>query len=335
MSWNIADESRFGIHSIDHFALEVPSLPEAEAFFSSFGLRVAKRQQSLELSAQGHSHTWARIHEGARKRLAYLSLNCFAEEFEGLCSQLQRAGARPAIGLPYVDRIGTWFLDPDGNLLQLKIGPKTTPSGLAPIEGIARRAGQRGSQSRAGASRVHPGRLSHVVLFTSSVDMSLAFYRNALGLRLSDRSGNAVAFTHARHGSDHHLIAFAAGGAKGWHHSAWDVASVDEVGAGAEQMRKAGYTQGWGTGRHVLGSNYFHYVRDPWGSFAEYSAEMDFVPSGTLWPAANHPPEDSMYLWGPQLPADFVNNNEFVASRGASASASEIRNSQLNRKEAR
>jgi catechol 2,3-dioxygenase-like lactoylglutathione lyase family enzyme len=320
MSWNIAgDESRFGIHSIDHFTLEVPSLSEANTFFSSFGLQVTHRQDHLELSAVGQTHIWARIHEGSRKRLAYLSFNCFAEEFEGLRAQLQREGARPAAAVPYADERGTWFFDPDGNLIQLKVGPKTTPSGLTPRQEVARRAGQRGSQARGGASQVHPRRLSHVVLFTSSVDMSLSFYRNALGLRLSDRSGDAVAFTHARHGSDHHLIAFASGGAKGWHHSAWDVASVDEVGAGAEQMRKAGYTQGWGTGRHVLGSNYFHYVRDPWGSFAEYSAEMDFVPTGTLWPAADHPPEDSMYLWGPDLPADFVKNHEFVAPDGDTA----------------
>ena len=158
-----------------------------------------------------------------------------------------------------------------------------------------------------------PRRLSHVVLFTSSVDGALAFYRNALGLRLSDRSGDAVAFTHARHGSDHHLIAFVSGGAKGWHHSAWDVANVDEVGAGAEQMRKAGYSQGWGTGRHVLGSNYFHYVRDPWGSYAEYSSDIDYIPVDHDWKSGDHPPEDSFYVWGPTPPSDFAFNHEFAS----------------------
>lgn len=77
---------------------------------------------------------------------------------------------------------------------------------------------------------VHLRRLSHMLIFTPSINRSIAFYRDALGLRLSDRSGDLVAFMHARHGSDHHLIAFAASSAKGWHHSAWDVAGVDEVG---------------------------------------------------------------------------------------------------------
>ena len=68
--------------------------------------------------------------------------------------------------------------------------------------------------------------------------------------------------------------------------------------------------QGWGMGRHVLGSNYFRYVRDPWGSYAEYSFDIDFVEPGSNWPAADHPPEDSLYVWGPSLPADFVTNFE-------------------------
>ena len=33
-----------------------------------------------------------------------------------------------------------------------------------------------------------------------------------LGLRLSDRSGNIVAFMHGIHGSDHHMITRAPGG---------------------------------------------------------------------------------------------------------------------------
>ena len=75
-------------------------------------------------------------------------------------------------------------------------------------------------------------------------------------------------------------------------------------------MDAQGYTHGWGVGRHVLGSNYFHYVRDPWGSFAEYSYDIDFIPADVDWPAADHPPEDSFYVWGPPVPDDFVINHE-------------------------
>ncbi|ABM95643.1 LysR family transcriptional regulator [Methylibium petroleiphilum] len=147
-------------------------------------------------------------------------------------------------------------------------------------------------------------------VFTPDIARAIDFYARALGLRLSDRSRDAVAFMHGRHGSDHHLVAFASSSARGWHHSSWDVDGIEAVGKGGEQMRKAGYTEGWGTGRHVLGSNYFHYVRDPWGSFAEYSADIDFIATGMTWPTGDHAPEDSLYLWGPEVPDYFFHNSE-------------------------
>ena len=78
-------------------------------------------------------------------------------------------------------------------------------------------------------------------------------------------------------------------------------------------MAQAGYEQGWGIGRHVLGSNYFRYVRDPWGSYAEYSYDIDFVEAGNVWPSADHCAEDSLYVWGPSLPQDFIVNHELPA----------------------
>lgn len=30
------------------------------------------------------------------------------------------------------------------------------------------------------------------------------------------------------------------------------------------------------------------------------------------WPAADHPPEDSLYVWGPGLPDDFITNRELA-----------------------
>ena len=78
------------------------------------------------------------------------------------------------------------------------------------------------------------------------------------------------------------------------------------------QMLAEGWDRGWGVGRHVLGSNYFYYVRDPWGSYCEYSYDIDYIPAGFEWPAANHDPEDSLYLWGPNVPEDFVVNYEVV-----------------------
>lgn len=50
--------------------------------------------------------------------------------------------------------------------------------------------------------------------------------------------------------------------------------------------------------------------RDSWGSHAEYSADIDYISLDQDWEAGDHAPEDSFYLWGPELPADFVRNFE-------------------------
>jgi catechol 2,3-dioxygenase-like lactoylglutathione lyase family enzyme len=80
----------------------------------------------------------------------------------------------------------------------------------------------------------------------------------------------------------------------------------------ALHMADKGFTYGWGLGRHVLGSNYFHYVRDPWGSYAEYSCDIDYIPFDKDWRDGDHPPEDSLYMWGPVVPPDFATNFEVV-----------------------
>jgi catechol 2,3-dioxygenase len=58
---------------------------------------------------------------------------------------------------------------------------------------------------------------------------------------------------------------------------------VHHVGLGATQMADRGFASGWGLGRHVVGSNYFHYIRDPWGSYSEYSCDIDYIPKGCDW----------------------------------------------------
>lgn len=299
------------VHSIDHFALNVPSVDMAERFFSAFGLnvrRVGATGSALELRA-ADGHRWARVLPAEKKSLAWLSFNCFEGDLEGLRAQVRAAGATiETSDIP--DAQGFWFHDPDGNLIQVKVGPKTSPSAKSPSKVDVCAADERGSHTRSSSQSVRPRRLSHLLLFTPGVSRALDFYSKALGLRLSDRSADVIAFTHAPHGSDHHLVAFAKSSARGWHHSAWDVDNINVVGEGASQMAAAGYTKGWGTGRHVLGSNYFHYVEDPWGSFCEYSADIDFVTAGHQWPAGDYPPEDSLYLWGPPVPQNFIHNTE-------------------------
>jgi catechol-2,3-dioxygenase len=304
------------IHSIDHFTLAVPALDVARNFFTAFGLQVEECDAGLLLRTKSGEHVWGQVIADDAKHLAYLSFNCYEADFATLVAQVTKA--RAVITSPHPRaryREGLWFEDPEGNLLQLRVGPKKTPDvrsdgGLIPNE----RVGRGVTTSRAQAERVHPTRLSHVLLFTADVDAQVRFYAQVLGLGLSDRSADIIAFMHGCHGSDHHLVAFAKSHRRGWHHSSWDVPNVEHVGHGWMQMQAAGFTRAWGLGRHVLGSNYFCYIEDPWGSFCEYSADMDFVPEGFNWPAGDHPVEDSLYLWGPPPLPNFVTNTEVATT---------------------
>ena len=163
-------------------------------------------------------------------------------------------------------------------LIEVKVAPKVSPDRKSESKWTPAPGGSAGAAIREKSPTVRPRRLSHVLIFTADVDASIKFYERTLGLRLSDRSADLVAFMHGIHGSDHHLLALVKSSAPGFHHCSWDVSSIDDIGLGAMRMHDKGWTKGWGLGRHVLGSNYFHYVRDPWGSFSEYSCDIDYIP---------------------------------------------------------
>ena len=207
---------------------------------------------------------------------------------------------------------GVWFRDPDGTLIETRVAEKSSPNEKAVQSNPSSLPGVQGSHARSMSPFVRPRRLAHILLFSGDVLRSIAFYSRVLGLRLSDRSGDGVAFMHGIHGSDHHMIALAKSGGPGLHHLSWDVGSIHEVGLGAMQMADKGYADGWGMGRHVLGSNCFHYVRDPWGSYSEYSSDIDYIPVDFDWQAADHPGDDAFYVWGPTPPADFITNHELA-----------------------
>lgn len=294
-----------GVHSLDHFAFTVPDLDVARGFYESFGLDVRQADRALDLHTFGHPHRWARVASGKRKALQYVSFGAFADDMPRFADHLAKLGITTT---ELADAAGPtlWIIDPHGVRLEIRPAEKSSPDAKPLAETPA--AAPRGAPMRDAAAFVRPRRMSHALFFTPDLDATLDFYIRVFGLRLSDRSGPA-AFLHGVHGSDHHLIAFAqSDGPPGYHHSAWDVSSFEEVGLGSAQMARAGHAAGWGVGRHVLGSNYFYYVRDPWGSFAEYSYDIDYVPADLDWASLEASPENGLSLWGPPPPADFVAN---------------------------
>ncbi|MGH7329507.1 MAG: VOC family protein, partial [Polyangiaceae bacterium] len=250
------------------------------------------------------------LYEGASKRLHHLTFGVEAAEREALKRGLEAGGVR-LIDAPLetgADGDGIWFRDPDGNLVQIAIAPNRSPGSKTSMQTRVVSEGERGAPE--GPQRVTPRRLGHTLLFSPDVLRSVAFYERFLGLRLSDRSGEIVAFMHTPRGSDHHILAFGKSDRPGFHHASFELESVDEIGIGAMYMQAHGHNEGWGFGRHYIGSNYFYYVRDPWGSFAEYFCDIDYIPEGCAWKGRDVPAEHALYVWGPPPPDYFFQNVE-------------------------
>jgi len=299
-----------GVHSLDQFVLAVPDASVAQDFYANFGLDVARDGNALAIKTFGRDHRWGSVVEGKRKALHHLSFGCYAEDLPRLKTRIEGSGVTLIDPPPGFASNGFWFRNPENVLIEVKVGPKVSPDRKLDSKWTPAPAGVAGAAIREKSPLTRPRRLSHVLLFTADVDASIKFYERTLGLRLSDRASDLVAFMHGIHGSDHHMLALVKSSAAGFHHCSWDVASIEEIGLGAMHMHDRGWAKGWGLGRHVLGSNYFHYVRDPWGSFAEYACDIDYIPKEQFWAAGDHKPEDSFYLWGPDVPPEFTVNYE-------------------------
>ena len=299
-----------GVHSLDHFSLTVPDLEAARRYYEAFGLDVRENGAALHLHTYGHPHCWGVLTEGPRKALQHLSFGIFADDVERFQAHLQACGVKlmdPPSGMA---SNGFWFRDPDGSFIEMKVAEKSSPNSksVASLDSVP--ANRRGAAIRGQAMPVQPRRMAHVLLFARDIPRTLAFYMRVLGLRLSDEAGGVIAFLHGVHGSDHHMVAFAKSDGPGFHHCSWDVGTINDIGVGAAQMADKGFTSGWGLGRHVLGSNYFHYVRDPWGSYCEYSCDIDYVSADVNWNGESHGVDNSFFLWGAEPPADFTINHE-------------------------
>ena len=303
--------SQAGVHSADHFVMAVPDLAEARRFYQQFGLDVRDDAQSFHIHTFGHAHRWGTVVEGSRKRLLHLSFGAYPDDMNRFRERMDRMGVSRLPPPPGFESNGLWFNDPDGTLVEIKVAEKSSPDAKSSVSNPSPPPNTRGMMMRNDAPRVRPRRLSHILVFSSDIPRSVRFYHDLLGLRLSDEAG-PVAFMHGIHGSDHHMLAFAHSLGSGLHHLSWDVGSVQDIGLGAMHMAEQGFATGWGLGRHVLGSNYFHYVRDPWGSWCEYSSDIDYIPRDAGWEGRSHAPENAFYLWGPNPPADFAHNHELA-----------------------
>ena len=121
------------IHSVLRFALSVPDLGVAEAYFTSFGLQVVRHSDQLHLFTQGQAHCWGIIHQGSGpKKTEYYSVGVYAEDEAALRQQVLAAGYDLMAPHPRSDGQGFWVADPDGMPIHVLVSEKVTPTAKAP-----------------------------------------------------------------------------------------------------------------------------------------------------------------------------------------------------------
>lgn len=258
-----------GVHSLDSFAITVPDLDVAERFYRSFGLDLSEEANGFGLWAQGSNHKWVSVLEGGKKQLHHLSFGAFEEDISSFQARLKQLGVERLDPPPGLESNGLWFRDPNGALIEIKVAEKTSPTGKTPTTGASAPAGARGAPKRSAVKIVTPKRLAHLLIFARDVEESIRFYSTCwdCGCQTDQatQSLSCTLFTAAITRSSRSLNPKGSASIT----RAGDVGSIQEIGLGAMQMADKGFSKGWGLGRQVLGSNYFHQVRNPRGSYAE------------------------------------------------------------------
>src|SRR5207244_8680732 len=104
-----------GVHSLDHFALSVPDLTTARAFYTTFGLDLRTDGNVMGIHTFGHPQRWGMLIEGETKRLHHLSFGVFEDDLERFEQRIERQGIRRLDPPPgFANSHGLWIHDPDG-----------------------------------------------------------------------------------------------------------------------------------------------------------------------------------------------------------------------------
>ncbi len=295
-------DDRIGPARLRCVSFDAADLSGAARFFAALGL-VPTADAGTAWTVRGSDQPCISLTGGSRKQLKRLTFSCSIRDLAMLRERAVGAGRPPVREMRDQQLVLCGPDDVEVELVAEAAAPLATPGHddaliLSP------------SPLRNEAPSAEPLALSHAAIFVTDVDAALAFYVDMIGLRLSDRCGADLAFLHSPHGSGHHVLALVRSDGPGLHHYSFEMGTLDAVGLRASHMRESGYADGWGMGRHVLGSNFFHYVRDPWGSHAELTTGLDFIAADADWVARDHVAHDAFYLWGPAPPAGFIDNPE-------------------------
>ena len=168
----------------------------------------------------------------------------------------------------------------------------TDPDGRRVGFGLPRRAA-------APAASGPPARLQHFVCASVRLPEMLAFYRDKLGARESDRvlEGEEVAAAFLRTDPEHHsFAAFRAPESRPDHHC-YETTGWMDIRDWGDRMASLRIPLWWGPGRHGPGNNLFFMIEDPEGHKVEFSAELERMTQEAAFRTWPHE-QRTLNLWG-------------------------------------
>ncbi|MFV8185736.1 MULTISPECIES: VOC family protein [unclassified Streptomyces] len=239
--------------------LLTPNFAEAAGFYEEVW--------GLEVVEAGHSGSWLRgtgteHHALQLTRSEKIGLGRLAfavatpAEVDEAARRLEARGITLVTEPGALDQVGGGyglrFHDLDGRLVELSADTWAVPA--------------------RGRDEALPVGVTHAVLNTTDIDAAVAFYREVLGMRVSDWSEHQMAFLRCN--TDHHCIAFNQAPWVSLNHVAYEMGSLDHFMRGLGRLRHHGVTPEWGPGRHGPGDNTFSYFTDPTGLVCEYTSEV-------------------------------------------------------------
>ena len=110
-----------GVHSLDHFSLQVPDLAKARHFYSNFGLDVPEEGNRLGMYVGGNSHRWGTLSEGSKKKLSHITFGAYEDDLPRFRARLQEMKIKELDPPKGHESNGVWFRDHDGNLIELVV----------------------------------------------------------------------------------------------------------------------------------------------------------------------------------------------------------------------
>jgi catechol 2,3-dioxygenase-like lactoylglutathione lyase family enzyme len=297
------------LHRLSSITIGVPEPEPVRAFYRDFGL-VETRPGRFETADGGEQLAIARA---PLRSLVALRIGVDdADDLERAASALAKLGvsaARDARTLRAVEPV-------TGVRVELAIEPRVAQKPPPPLAlnapGRSERLNARSPAVLVGPP-LRPRRLSHVVIGSPEAAASKRFFVEGIGFRVSDEvPGIGACFM--RCSTDHHNLLVQPGPVSFLHHSAWEMDDVDAVGrAGAAMVAADPSRHAWGPGRHGIGSNYFWYLRDPAGCFAEYTSDLDVIADEEAWKVASSMSVHPLAAWGPPVPREFLAPDDIAA----------------------